>query len=336
MKKHFIHKNCNEVTIMTTTKKANDYTDYRIPGIVATEAGTLLRYCECRRSQGDWADIDIKVWRSEDLGETWEPVLTVESGGNTMNNPVMLVNGKTLIFLYCKNYRELWKCISTDDGKSFEKAERVPFEADVHFFYNVVAVGPGHGILHHGRLLVPAWFACDREDPKSHHPSIISTLYSDDGGMSWHLGEVIYPETLINPSECALAVTDEDEILISIRHEGEPRRRALAKSADGIGGWKELCFASTLADPVCMGSMTHRDGTVYHINCDSESKRRNLTVKLSRDGFATCHALPVSESAGYSDLALIGDELFLFYEKINAAGRFELCFERKKVPSIGA
>ena len=89
---------------MIVEKAFADYTDFRIPGIVVTERGTLLRYCECRRAVGDWSDIDIKVDRSADMGKTWDTVLLIKSGGKTLNNPVMFVDGGQLIFLYCKNF----------------------------------------------------------------------------------------------------------------------------------------------------------------------------------------------------------------------------------------
>ena len=319
---------------MTVEKAIGEYTDFRIPGIVATEKGSLIRYCECRRSRGDWADIDIKVCRSEDCGESWKTVLLVESGGCTLNNPVMFVFGEKLVFLYCKNYKEIWKCVSMDDGKTFSEAERVDFESSVDFFYNVVAVGPGHGIVHNGRLLVPIWFAENKQNEKEHHPSFISTLYSDDGGETFRIGEIIFKDLLIDPSECALAVTAENEILISIRHECEIRTRALAKSADGASLWKELRFEKNLPDPICMGSMTHRNGMIYHSNCDSDSERKNLSIKVSDDCFKTYSKIFVSDLGGYSDIAILGDKLFILYEKqvLSAdkerpSRRFELFFE---------
>ncbi len=324
---------------MVVEKKAADYTDFRIPGIVVTERGTLLRYCECRRSSSDWADIDIKVSRSTDEGKTWENVLLIKSNGNTLNNPVMFVNGEQLVFLYCKNYKEIWKCVSTDDGKSFGKTERVNFESGVDFFYNVVALGPGHGIVHNGRLIVPVWFAYNQENEKSHHPSFISTFFSDDRGESWKVGEIIFEDELKNPSECALAVTAENEFLISIRHEGEKRTRGLAKSADGISSWRELHFEENLPDPTCMGSMTHCNGRIYHSNCDSACERRNLTVKISNDCFKTSHNIYVSDLGGYSDIAIWEDKLFILYEKTilreskeRAFKPFELFFEVIRVP----
>ena len=303
-----------------------DYTDFRIPGLVVTESGTLLRYCECRRSGSDWGDIDVKVDRSNDEGKSWQTVLLLKGGGNTLNNPVMFVFGERLLFLYCKNYKEIWKCVSTDDGKSFCDAERVDFESSVDFFYSLVALGPGHGIVHNGRLLVPAWFAYNERDAKAHWPTFISTIFSDDGGSTWRVGEPIFRDELINPSECALAVTGENEILISIRHAGEIKKRALAKSADGISGWQALRFEDNLADPTCMGSMTHRDGRIYHVNCDSVQGRENLTVKISDDCFTTCRSILVSKAAGYADISLLGEKICVFYETVET-GSYALYFE---------
>lgn len=300
---------------MNVERAVGDYTNFRIPGLVVTDKGTLLRYCECRRSQGDWADIDIKICRSTDEGKTWNIVLWVKDEGNTLNNPVMFVNGETLVFLYCRNYKEIWKCVSDDDGQTFGKVERVDFESSVNFFYNMVAVGPGHGIVHNGRLLVPVWFANNKENEKSPRPSFISTIYSDDGGERWKIGEIIFQDKLKNPSECALAITAENEVLISIRHEGEIKKRGLAKSIDGISAWKNLHFEDNLSDPVCMGSMTHRDGWIYHSNCDSSDGRKNLTVKISDNCFNTYKNIYVSDIGGYSDIAIWEDKLFVLYEK---------------------
>jgi len=47
-----------------------DYALYRIPGVVVTAKGTLLAYCEARKSdRGDWGQIDIMLRRSTDGGQ---------------------------------------------------------------------------------------------------------------------------------------------------------------------------------------------------------------------------------------------------------------------------
>ena len=319
---------------MVVEKAYGEYSDFRIPGMVATKKESLIRYCECRRTVADWADIDIKISRSEDCGKSWETVLVIESDGNTLNNPVMFVDGERLVFLYCKNYKTIWKRVSEDDGRTFGEAERVNFEDSVDFFYNAVAVGPGHGVSHNGRLIVPIWFAYDREDPKSHFPSVASTLYSEDGGKTFRVGEIIFPDKLSNASECALAVTADNEVLISIRHT-TGKMRALAISSDGIGAWRDLRFEEKLPDPTCMGSMTHKNGRIYHSNCASSDGRVNLEIKITDDNFNTFRKIPVSDVGGYSDIALLGDKICILYEKTilckDTPGRpflpFELTFE---------
>ena len=48
------------------------YALYRIPGVVVTAKGTLLAYCEARKSaSGDWGTIDVLMRRSTDGGKTW-------------------------------------------------------------------------------------------------------------------------------------------------------------------------------------------------------------------------------------------------------------------------
>ncbi len=48
------------------------YALYRIPGIVVTSKGTVLAYCEARRTgKSDWDTIDILLRRSTDGGKTW-------------------------------------------------------------------------------------------------------------------------------------------------------------------------------------------------------------------------------------------------------------------------
>jgi hypothetical protein len=80
----------------------------------------------------------------------------------------------------------------------------------------------------------------------------------------------------------------------------------LAKSADGICAWRDLHFEENLTDPICMGSMTHCNGRIYHSNCDSATERKNLTVKISDDCFKTSHNIRISDMGGYSDIAIWG------------------------------
>ena len=288
------------------------YSQCRIPGIVITQKGTLLAYYECRKSNSDWADIDIKIIRSTDEGDTWQTVTVIEGRGNTLNNPVAFVNGGALHFLFLKNYKVIFHCVSVDDGKTFSAPQQVSL--DCNFFCNAAAVGPGHGILHNGKMIVPVWFAQNRDDARAHHPSVIATIYSTNG-KKWHLGEFIGRDVLVNPSECALAVTADNNVLISIRNENSRHQRAFALSANGFSGWGEVCFNPQMPDPVCMGSMCHENGKIYHINCDSNTARENLTVKISDDCFKSFNSIFADAAAGYSDIAVKNGTLYILYER---------------------
>lgn len=87
------------------------YAIYRVPDIVTTPKGSLLVYCEARRSRSDWAAIDPLYRRSTDRGLTWTaarklplPVIRIEKnpaavargagkhGDRTVNNIVMIAD----------------------------------------------------------------------------------------------------------------------------------------------------------------------------------------------------------------------------------------------------
>ena len=113
----------------------NGIARYRIPGIVVTQKGTVLAYCEARRNNSsDWGEIEIHLRRSIDGGRTWEPAKRIahmgdrlegnprkKEGGEqeqTVNNPVAIVDRETgaIEFLYCINYARCYSMRSTDDG----------------------------------------------------------------------------------------------------------------------------------------------------------------------------------------------------------------------------
>lgn len=303
------------------------YAVCRIPSLIVTDSGTLLACYECRSSQSDWAQIDIKIIRSTDKGDSWETVEIISGNGHTLNNPVLTADGGTVHLLYCEDYKELYYRRSTDGGRSFGAVKRISqvFEKNDRF-YNVAAIGPGHGIIHNGSILLPVWFAYDREDAKAHHPSYIRTVGSDDGGETWRLGEVIGEGRLVDPSECALAVW-QGKVMISIRNENECRRRAFALSDSGYDNWSEPVFLDNMPDPVCMGSMFHTDSEIYHINCAHTGAREELTVKISRDGFESFNSILVDKLGGYSDIAVKDEEIYVLYERdIWESGN--LCFKR--------
>ena len=84
------------------------YSNYRIPGITVTDKGTVITYCEARRTSDDWALMDILAKRSEDGGKSFSEPFMLAAGTDetpTVNNPVMVQdrNGR-IHFLYCGTY----------------------------------------------------------------------------------------------------------------------------------------------------------------------------------------------------------------------------------------
>lgn len=55
------------------------YHTYRIPALLVTKKGTVLAFCEGRKtSSKDSGDIDILLRRSTDGGKTWGPISLVQ------------------------------------------------------------------------------------------------------------------------------------------------------------------------------------------------------------------------------------------------------------------
>jgi len=123
------------------------YKLYRIPGIVVTKRGTVLTYCEARKSDsGDWGPIDVLMRRSTDGGRTWAPrrmLVKVEGdlpinpvaaaqkldrpGDNTVNNPVAIVDQETgaVHFLYCLEYMRCFYERGSTDGANIYRTGRL-------------------------------------------------------------------------------------------------------------------------------------------------------------------------------------------------------------------
>lgn len=304
-------------------KNQDGYDSFRIPGIICTESGKILAYYESRKSASDWAAIDIAVKASMDGGKTWsEDKILVYGQGKTVNNPVMFTEKNELLFVWQEEYHRTFYRKSEDEGETWGEAEEITASLKTPLYHwTVIACGPGHGtVLSNGRYIVPVWLCANPEDAKAHHPSVISTIYSDDKGKTWHLGELIERAYMEDPSETALAELADGSVMINIRHESATRRRALAYSSNGADGWHDFKFANELADPICMGGMVACNGKVYFVNCNSEKERKNLTLYETVDGGVTWKNLAtISELAGYSDIAISpdGKKVYILFEEFS-------------------
>ena len=346
----------------------NGIARYRIPGIVVTAKGTVLAYCEARRNNSsDWGEIEVHLRRSIDGGMTWLPSQNIAhradriegnphkaSGGEqeqTVNNPVAIVDRETgaIEFLYCVNYARCFSMRSTDDGLTWSKPVEItatfePFRQKYN--WKVIATGPGHGIqIKSGRLVVPIWLAYGNTG--DHKPSASGTIYSDDHGKTWKAGDIAFPDEgeFGDPNETMITELSDGRVMLVARSVSKANRKLISHSSDGATGWSRPVFHEQLWEPICMASIVAhpaQPGTLIFSNPHSleldkdgkekpagRGKRRNLSIKLSRDDGKTW---PVNKTldaglSAYSDLTVLPDGTVLcFYEADQsiACARFHL------------
>ncbi len=237
------------------TAREGGYYHYRVPGIVVTPAGSVLAYCEARRQDGDWADIDIVLRRSTDGGKTWSPLQVIADGSRyegplnpsskgrggagegriTCNNVVLIPDHQSGIVhgLFCIEYARCYYLRSDDDGLTFSKPRDITgvFEAfRSDYDWRVLATGPGHGIqLSTGRLLVPVWLSLGTGGG-GHHPSAIATIYSDDHGDSWQCGTIAADSTpaVPDPNETTAVELSDGRVLTERPQRSEARAASRA------------------------------------------------------------------------------------------------------------
>jgi len=312
------------------------YASMRIPALVMTKQGSLLAFCEGRvGTASDWADMDMLMRRSTDGGRSWEPIVVVvpRQGAMPTSNatPIVDANG-TIHLLYQRGYANCYYIKSTDDGKSWTAPVDITYAFDAfksEYNWQVLAPGPGHSVqMTNGRLLVPVWI-CEPAKllpHKSHYPSRIATIYSDDTGRTWKRGAILPDVPAVkNPSEHMAVQLEDGRVMLNIRHGGDAHRRAVSFSADGIGNWTEPVLDTALFEPVCMASIVRAydkgKPVLLFSNPDSraivKTPRKNLTIKMSYDEGNTWPVRQVVDTsfAGYSDLAVGTDgTVYCLYE----------------------
>jgi len=325
------------------------YHTFRIPALLVTKTGTLLAFCEARKtSPADHGDIDLVLKRSTDAGRTWSSLqLVYEQGGTdpiTIGNPCPVLDRQTgrIWLLFCRNNTDVLATFSDADGLHWSEPRLITRSVKKPT-WSWYATGPGIGIQlqtgpHKGRLIIP----CDHREIYNGRPTKFShVIYSDDHGKTWKLGGSVAPHT----DECQLVELPDGRLLINMRNywavDGhQPDKafmRAVAYSNDGGLTWTDLQFHPTLIEPVCQASFIRYSwpgpgskGRLLFSNPADGTHRRALTVRLSYDQGRTwpiarlLHAGP----AAYSSLAVLpnGDIACLYeagrkhpYQKIRFA-----------------
>ncbi|MFP4028889.1 MAG: sialidase family protein [Candidatus Brocadiia bacterium] len=334
--------------------RTNGYKTYRIPGIVTSSDGAVIVTAEARPGEGgDYDYNDVVMRRSTDGGDTFEPARKLvdhrDYGEGPVSNFVMIPDRDTghVVAVFCHDYARVFAMRSRDDGATWTEPQEITdvfeqFRDD--YPWRVCATGPGHGTqLRNGRMIVPVWLSDGSggefgEDKRGHRPSIVSLIYSEDGGETWERGEIVcrHGDTVegvevVNPSETVAVELNDGGVMFNIRSESMNNRRLIGTSPNGVTGWTCQGFDDELVEPVCMASLLRYDwpeddgpGRILFANPDTlginmrpwvdpaeepHRDRKNLTIRLSEDDGKNWIASRVIEPgpSGYSDLTVLPD-----------------------------
>ena len=254
------------------------YYRFRIPGMIVAPDGSVLLFAEGRRGVGSDprrdkdAPIDMVMRRSTDNGQTWEPMVVIDSGfrpnGDRVDfadpTPVLDATNGTVFLFYgqwpdiaprtvaygqstdpADGNHVVWVRSSSDNGKTWSDREQViypdePNETSDGLYWRQAEPGPGSGIQfqwqseasRNGRLVIPAKRSASKT-PDGPVTVEPFVYYSDDHGKTWQVGNVTSgPEA--NEDE-VVELTDGRVLLDGRQNSGDFRRRHL--SADGGVTW---------------------------------------------------------------------------------------------------
>lgn len=334
---------------------------YRIPGIVTTNNGTLVGCYDVRyHSSVDLQEkIDIGVSRSEDKGQTWEPMqiaMTFKNEGglphaqNGVGDPSILVDEQTntlwIVAAWCHgmgNQRawfnsrqgmtpdetaQLVLVKSTDDGKTWSKPINITKQVKDPSWHFLLQ-GPGRGItMHDGTLVFPIQFIDSERMP---HAGI---MYSKDRGETW----AIHQPARSNTTESQVAEIASGVLMLNMR-DNRGGSRAVSITKDLGKTWEEhISTRTALQEPVCMASLIHVDAKknilgkdlLLFSNPNTTANRNHITIKASLDGGVTwlkSHQILLDEEDGwgYSCLTMVDEETVgILYESSVAHMTFQV------------
>lgn len=287
------------------------YHTYRIPALLTTNKGTLLAFCEGRKTgRSDSGDIDLLLKRSKDNGKTWSSRKIIwDDEKNTCGNPCPVQDLQTgTIWLLMtwnrgddkesqikkntgKDTRRVWISHSDNDGLTWSEPIEIT-STTKRPEWRWYATGPGVGIQLQkgpwkGRMVIP----CDhsivsKDDPDGYNSHVI---LSDDHGKTWYIGGVITPKV----NECQVVELDNGDLMINMRnYDRSKTSRAIATSTDGGMTFSKVTHDPVLVEPICQASFlrytlrSKNDRNRLLFSNPAHAKtgdRRDMTIRLSYD-----------------------------------------------------
>ncbi|MBI9064769.1 MAG: exo-alpha-sialidase [Marinilabiliaceae bacterium] len=268
---------------------------YRIPGMITTNAGTLIAVYDNRynNSKDLQEDIDVGMSRSTNGGQTWEPMKVImdqgEWGGlsqqlNGVGDPCVLYDYHTntiwvaALWLHGSEPKKMawWDsdpgikpgetgqflvAKSTDDGLTWSETMNIT-EQIKDPAWQLLLQGPGRGItLEDGTLVFPAQFKADIGEkaldggPYTCHSTIV---YSKDQGKTWKIGT----GAKSNTTEAQVAILSDGSLMLNMRDDRnrkdktETNGRAVSITKDLGQSWeRHVTSNSSLQESNCMASL---------------------------------------------------------------------------------
>jgi len=332
--------NYKKVSNVTLFRKGEEgFHIFRIPAVITLPGGRVLAFAEARDGRlingliSDAGSIDIVMKISVDGGRTFGPIqVVVEGGGNTAGNPCPVYDRETgrVLLVFNRNHEEALEhliragkagrtvhIIESADGGETWLPERDITEETKLPSWGWHAAGPGHGLqLLSGRLVI----SCNHtvlDASKEYVPPMTQTIYSDDHGMSWKIGQDLPEDT----NEAALAQMKDGRILMCIRLENASKHRAFAVSTDEGKSFAQYRLLEEVATPHCHGSILNfvqgDKETVLISHCSDPMARAHVIIRESSDGGNTWKDgyLVTDGPAAYSDLTQVDENhLGVLYE----------------------
>ena len=307
------------------------YHTFRIPSVIVAPNGTVLAFCEGRKSSlSDTGDIDIVLKKSFDNGITWQPMEVIrDDGENVCGNPCPVVDSETgtiwlltthnlgqdqekeIIAGTSEGTRTVRVMNSADNGDTWSEPVEISLTTKKQDWV-WYATGPGVGIrLSSGRLVIPCDFITLEGKLWGSH-----VICSDDHGATWKLGGTVVPQT----NESQVVELSDGTLLLNMRNYSGNHLRAVATSSDGGMSWSEIHYDDTLIEPVCQASIISFPGRkiILFSNPASMENRVKMTVRLSDDDYKTWQTSKVifEGPSAYSCLTVLPDgKIGCLYER---------------------
>lgn len=253
---------------------------YRIPAMVITKNDVVLVFAEARvDGESDAGNINIVLKRSLDKGKTWQPSIMIHdtdgifdgptTAGNRSRNPSPVylpdVGEKgRVVLVWCYNPGHtgnisIFTAYSDDEGVTWSVPKDIS-ESIYPSQWRWYATGPVHGIVmqrnsrFNGRVVVP----CNHNMRGDEDNNAAHVIYSDDNGMSWHVGGSMSHTT---GNESTVVELSDGRLMLNSRNSGDSRiaNRQVAISTDGGETWGSITHDPTLTDPICQASIFYYD-----------------------------------------------------------------------------